>query len=356
MTTAGRSYFRYRLRSQWKMLLCIVLIALVLTVWSASSQKWFSTYIKDGNMQSRVFYDCTLYTSMAVLFVCSFLLPVTEFSVFKKRTNLDCLYGLPISRRQMGMVHYLTGLIFLVVSYSFAYLANFLLLLRYPEGFYYPPLLSYYFLSLGLGICAYSFNVFVFNRANSTGDGIWFMLLCGFAVFVIIETYNEISLHLCYAFSPDAQGVTEMWKEKWEIPNSDMANYQGALIYVNSFYSWVVEKNGNAFSSAAEVWGEWSTIVYLLYLAAAGIASALGFVFTFGKGRAEKTGEVSDSWFGFKTMIPIYTVWFYICGMMGILGIIVGFVGYLIYRKGFHLKRSDWITLAVLGLLNLLWW
>ena len=92
MTAAAKSYFRYHLRSKWKLLLCIIVIALVLTAWNSAEQKYEGTrYVN---------YYCTLGISLAVLVVCSCILPITEFSIFKKRRNLDCFYGLPISRRQ----------------------------------------------------------------------------------------------------------------------------------------------------------------------------------------------------------------------------------------------------------------
>lgn len=348
MTTAAKSYFRYHLRSQWKLLLCIVLIALMLTVSSAATQKVELSYTRDETLHTTVHYNCTLEISLAVLVVCSYVLPATEFSMFKKRRNLDCFYGLPISRRQMGMVHYITGLICLVVPYTCAYLANFLFLLRYPEGFDFAPLLSYYFLSLGLGVCAYSFNVFVFNRANSTGDGIWFMILCGFVVPVLIG--------ICYGIYSLIQPILLLdegiLEEYWRNSTGHMASYVGALGYVNMVYGGTIEKSEHY--TLMDLWGQWSNAAWLLFLSAAGIASAVGFTRSFGRGRPEKVGEVSDSWFGFKLMIPIYAAYFSVTLGMRLFGLIAAFVGYLIYRKGFHLKRSDWIVLGALALLNLL--
>lgn len=344
MTTAAKSYFRYHLRSQWKLLLCILLIALMLTTSSAATQKheWH------GTSKTRVSYNCTLETSMAVLLVCSYVLPATEFSIFKKRRNLDCFYGLPISRRQMGLVHYITGLICLVVPYTCAYLANYLFLLRYPEGFDFAPLLGYYFLSLGLGVCAYSFNVFVFNRANSTGDGIWFMILCGFVAPVLIGAYYGIYSLICPMLHLD-EGILEEYLRN---PYDDMGTYVSALAYANTVYGSMIEKS--EYYTLMDLWGDWRNVALVLFLSAVGIASAVGFILSFGSGRTEKVGEVSDSWFGFKLLIPIYAI--YVCVTLGmpLFGLIAAFVGYLIYRKGFHLKRSDWIVLSALVLLNLL--
>ena len=351
MTTAAKSYFRYHLRSKWKLLLCIIVIALVLTAWNSAEQKYEGThydYKTETVIDNYVNYYCTLDTSLAVLIVCSCVLPVTEFSIFKKRRNLDCFYSLPISRRQMGIVHYLSGLFCLVVTYSCAFLANFLFLLRYPEGYDFGALICYYFLSLWLGVCAYSVNVFLFNRANTTWDGICFMILWQFAISAIIGTCNSISMSIYEAIVSDREYSYEIWSQKWKIPGSEMASPFSALFEVEWFYSDLIEKDER--TSVMDLWGSCTHIGWLLFQSGIGIASVLGFVFSFGKGRTEKTEEVSDSWFGFKLMIPLYATLLTISsfGAGIILTLIATFIAYIIYRKGFHLKLSDWLVLAAL--------
>ena len=151
MSPAFTTYFRDHLRSKSKLLLCLVVFALVITlVYAVSGQRYEYTYwnYETDTQITKVSYDSCLGTPLFFLIVCSCVIPVTEFSFFKKRRNLDCAYALPISRREMGIVHYITGLICLIVPYTCSYVCNFLLLLRYPEGFIYEPLVGYFFLNL----------------------------------------------------------------------------------------------------------------------------------------------------------------------------------------------------------------
>lgn len=358
MTTAAKSYFRYHLRSKWKLLLMLIVIALIATSFFSVTQKseWTS-YDKLRDKETvHTSYDSTLGTGFALLLSCGSVLPVTEFAIFKKRRNLDCFYSLPISRRQMGIIHYITGILCLVIPYTFAYLLNFLFMLCYPEGFYYWPLVGYYFISLLIAISAYSINVFLFNRANTTGDGIWFILFWIFLLPSVVGTWNDISLTVVrHSFYEETElvGFYDIWEQYWEIDLHGMGIPWGALSEIQYAFADVIEKEENA--SLMSFWGDGVKVQMFLLWLILGIASVIGIVFSFGKGRTEKTEEVSDSWFGFKLMIPLYatllTIYCFGAGMILIL--IATFIAYIIYRKGFHLKLGDWIVLAALFHLNL---
>ena len=355
MTAAGKSYFRYHFRSKWKLLLCLTAIALVLTLLFASGQKESWTYYDDDSFMNEITrenYEWTVGNSVFMLIVCGAILPVTEFSVFKKRRNLDCFYGLPVTRRQMGVVHYATGLICLFVPFTCAYLLNTLLMLRYPNAFCFGPIVGYYFVSLLLAWCAYSFNVFAFNQANTTGDGIWFMILWNFLAWTLLTVVNEISPSVFGTKEIQYSGGYIGVEPIFEIPNVGMSIYWGAQFEIQAIYENIVEKIDD--TTLWEFWGDPAYVTWLVPWVATGIASTLIFFLSFGKRRTEKTEEVSDSWFGFKMLIPLYAI-FLLVGSGGVLIVgvlILAFLGYLIYRRGFHLKLSDWLLL--LGFLLLL--
>ena len=349
MTAAGKSYFRYHFRSKWKLLLMLIVIALIATSFVSVTQKseWTS-YDKLRDKETvHVSYDSALGTSYFLLLISGFVLPVTEFAIFKKRRNLDCFYGLPISRRQMGVIHYITGLLCMVIPYTFAYLLNFLFMLRYPEGFYYWPLVGYYFISLLIAANAYSINVFLFNRANTTGDGIWFILCWVFLLPSVVGTWNDISYRAVEYLSPTDTDFYETWEKICEIYLQGMGTPWGAISRIENEYAKVIEIQKDA--SIVKFWGNPTKVLLMTMWLVLGVAAVLGFIFSFGKSRTEKTEEVSASWFGFKLMIPVYaSLGVLLADIGGIFGPIYAFGGYLIYRKGFHLKLSDWIVIGSL--------
>ena len=110
----------------------------------------------------------------------------------------------------------------------------------------------------------------------------------------------------------------------------------------------------NLFTSERE-------IIISTFWIIAGIASVIGLFFTFGKKRTEKTEEISDSFFGFRTLIPVYAICAIIsvnpsnntAGLASFVIIeVLAFIAYTIYRRGFHYKKSD---VAVLCSLFLVW-
>jgi hypothetical protein len=277
-------------------------------------------------------YYSTLYIPVTILCFLAYILPVTEFSFFKKRINLDCAYSLPISRRAMGTVHYLTGLMTLLGAFTSSYLLNYVLLLsRGPGWFYFTPMIAHYFLCLILGFAMYSVMAFVFNEANTRGDGIWFMVLYSF-VFVLI--YFAIA------------EITELYR----IHDGYGAIPWGVIDTMTVYYQSLVEID---LYSTILFWEKSEFVFWFFFWVIMGIAAATGFFLTFGKRRMEKTEEISDSYFGFRTLIPI-------CAITGmilfqsfdtiIFPVIIelfAILGYTIYRRGFHYKKSDIAMLCI---------
>ena len=252
-----------------------------------------------------------------------------EFSFFKKRTNLDCAYSLPISRRAMGGVHYLVGLVILFGTFTLSYLANLALMIsRGPGWFDYLPMIEHYFLCLVLGFSIYSVMTFVFNQANTKGDGIWFMLLYSFVFLLIFGALSRI-LSEKYIFY--VSGLP------WGIINEMTVSYQ-ELVEIN-------------YAERADFWRTDNYVNGFIFWVALGVLCAVGFFLTFGTRRAEKTEEISTS-FGFRTLIPIYAV----CAMLildmhsFVIDLIIALfalVGYTVYRRGFHYKIWDIAFLIV---------
>ena len=255
-----------------------------------------------------------------------------EFSFFKKRINLDCAYSLPISRKAMGVVHYLVGLIMLLGSFSASYLLNFIMLLSHGSGWYnFLPMIAHYCICLALGFAIYSFMVFVFNQGNTRGDGIWFMILYTFVFNIGLNAIAKVlDIKLKYALGT----------LPWHVFTKINQEYQSLVELIKT------DKSTFSGSFASKAWFTFWMIL--------GIASAVALFFTFGKRRMEKTEEISDSCFGFKMLIPLYAISAMIVysGISNIfIKIIIGFltfIGYTVYRRGFHYKKSDIAILCLL--------
>ena len=334
--TNFKEYFRSHLKASIRPIIYIFAAVLVLSFLMGMNLQ--PSYRYNHSTGERYIYDyySTLYIPVVFLCMLAYILPVMEFSFFKKRINLDCAYSLPISRRAMGTVHYLTGLMILFGAFTASYLLNFVLLLsRGPGWFYFTPMIAHYFLCLILGFAMYSVMVFVFNEANTRGDGIWFMILYTFVLALAVTAIAQIT-------------------DNWQLSDSAHGAIPWGIVdQMTTLYQRVVECNKG---SIAALWNKPEFVSWFVFWIVAGIAAAVDFFRTFGKRRMERTEEVSDSYLGFRTLIPVYAI----TGMITfevwdniIFWVIIEFfaiLGYTIYRRGFHYKKSDIAILCLLAI------
>lgn len=329
--TGFKSYFRSHLKSNSRILIYLTAITLVLT---------FVIGIGNGTGEYWDFKSMTTITTckstigVPVIFLCllAYIAPVLEFSFFKKRINLNCAYAMPISRRALGLAHYLTGAITVILPFTLSYLLNFILILTRGVQYYnLAPMIPHYLLCLVLGLAMYSLMVFAFNEANTTGDGILFMLLWTFVLFFATYASDYIVDLPTYLFiEPLPWGIiselTTNYKQLIELTVPSHSATEGFL-QIQKRICWII------------IWG------------LIGIVSSIGFLLSFGKRRMEKTEEISDSFFGYRVLIPYFAV----TGMIGFLNFaicvvfeILALIGYTIYRRGFRYKLSDIIVLLSL--------
>ena len=329
--TGFKSYFRAHLKANRRTVIYILVISLVLTLIIALNNQVYERW--DSSMGGYVNkYRSTIGAPVTFLCILTYVIPVMEFSFFKKRLNLNCAYSMPISRRNMGLVHYLTGAITLASAFTLSYLANLAVMLTHGSGHYvYAPMIAHYFLNLLLGLVMYTFFVFVFNEANTQGDGICFMYLWTFALLLVLA---------CIQMMSDDYLLESIGAIPWGLVGDLNAAYQ-AVIEVDS-------------TSEFSFWNNPDCTFWFTFWLIIGILSAVGLFLTFGKRRMEKTEEISDSFFGYRVMIPLYAITGNIIfeGLIGwIIVEIMALIGYTIYRRGFHYKTSDIIVLASMLLL-----
>ena len=78
-----------------------------------------------------------------------------------------------------------------------------------------------------------------------------------------------------------------------------------------------------------------------------------------GEKKAEQTEEMSETVFGYKTLIPLCAVAGIISGFgddfyYGLMYFVAAVIGYTVYRRGVKYKKSDGIVLALLFAFNIM--
>ena len=326
MKAFGR-YLAYRLKHSALKTVLFALVSLLITQTAVVEQISYSDL---------EFRSAGLSAQATVLFILCMLIPMLELAPFKNRRNLDTLYFFPIKRSGMALATYISGFVQVVAVYSVTFFTAWIYLALKTDYFALQYMLPYYLLSLLVGLGTYSFFTFIFCQANTVVDGVlfclvWFeMIYLVMATFLNFNIFNEIPSRL--------EAVIQEWGLAYSPINNLTVIFQD-LIEINQNVSY------SDYYSYADYYRQlW---YFFVIWGAVGIASACGYFVTFAKRGAEKTGEISNSWFGYKTIIPI-------CGycLMLLMGeitvltfalIALMVVGYIIYRRGFRFKLPDYL-------------
>jgi hypothetical protein len=294
---------------------------------------------------SSVYYDeyktTGIYILAIILGVFCTLIPMLEMSGFKNRRNLDTLYFFPINRSKMALAHYLSGFIQVVFIYSVSFFSMWAFLALRTDCFALEYMIGYYFLSLLLGLVIYSFIIFIFSQANSVADGVIF---CGLWVFLlylcmwVIRTYFIRTFIIEMRFWEETANLS-LWGILYTPINNLTVIFQD-LIEINRVGEAAV------YDYTARYAREYMEQMYMFFIwGAIGIAAAVGYFMTFIKKGAHMAGEISTSHFGYRLLIPLYGyMLLMIYGEIDIMTIVIlamMLVGYVIYRRGIKLKRSD---------------
>lgn len=269
-----KRYFRYEFVKNLKMLGLLTAICSVVYVVTMASSRLIAPGGANRPWTSQI---GVVYTLLGIL---SFVVPALMYSFKMNKRSADVFYSLPLKREKIYLVKTLVGLILVLLPYTVAYFLGFITVaLR--ENYY--RLLWYlpgYFGGLFFGICMYGVSAFAFTRANRVIDGVIFM---GF--------YALVGMVVGYA--------------AWQMINQNAAEVKEAL---ESFSPVVcLSKWGGNIDSLLrgnEVGWNLPMFLFPFLFAAAGYAA---FFFLIRYEKAENSEQNSDSWFGYRTMIPVYT-------------------------------------------------
>lgn len=269
-------------------------------------------------------------------------IPIYEFSVLKTKRGADLYYSLPINKKTLYTTLYVKGLIELTTAYVLVFILGIAttFIKGYPFNYvYYLPL--FFGLLVGL-ILYYSFNVSVFLRSNSTIDGALFVV--GYT-FIPAMFYLSI-ISMVAAFNP-------------QIPYLKIDGYRGfnsptlLLYHIGMYLASFVERATSYQPGSHHIMsGIWAGI---------SVAAILLTLFNTKYDKPEDIQQISRSWFGYKTLIPIAQFsfivgisFFDIPTLLVYAFIItaVSYVGYVIYERKFIISLYSFITLLSVGVIS----
>ncbi|MGM9643673.1 MAG: hypothetical protein ACI3X1_01160 [Eubacteriales bacterium] len=334
MKVFGR-YLQYRLKQS-------TLRTIVFTVLSVMVCLIMTSEVSSSTRNEQ--YRATgIYMLAAILGIICTLIPILELSVFKTRRNLDTLFFFPIKRTKMALAHYLSGAIQIFTVYTVSFVSVWIYLLATTDCFRLGYMPLYYLFSLLLGWVMYSIFTFLFSEGNTVPDGILFCALWAFVAYLVMYVFHSVSRAVL-----DRQVLLELESlSGWGIiyaPINNLTVIFQDLIEVNR----ASDAGASYYVNYAD---RYMAQMYMFFVwGAVGIAAAFGFFFNFKRKGAHLAGEISDSPFGYKLLIPVYGYGLLLLSdgleIMSVIIFALMLVGYFIYRRGFKIKTRDIIFIA----------
>jgi hypothetical protein len=328
-------YFKYEFKkSLWPIIILTVLGALI----------YIPTLISaDFLINDNGIFKTDTHLGLMGVYLCiaCTLVPVYEFAFLMRKRCIDEFYAMPIKRVNIMACKFFSGYVKILISYAFVYFSGMLVVLFKAQNFHMVFYLPFFLYSSLLGLAMYSFNSFIFTRANTTVDGIIFIILYIFMFLLVQTSIIQLARDFHYVIKTDLSYV---------FPYSPMINlitYYSRLIQYGTIDPNLIMMDFNHFSFSTS-YTLWSII---------GVLSLAGLFCGALFDKAERAEQISDSYFGYRIVIPLYLVMIYYTIQMNpfqnglyfvihalILG--TGLIGFIIYRRTFKLPFKYWIILS----------
>ena len=333
--TVFKRYFVYQLKQSALRTIVFTVLSVMICLSVSSS------YIMPENDMHK---STGIEMLATVLGVFSCLIPMLELSGFKNRRNLDTLFFFPIKREKMALSHYLAGACQVLAIYTVSFVALWLNIAFRTSCFRLEYMPLYYICSLAVGMVLYSIVCFIFNEANSVADGVIFVALWFFVIYIVAFT---IRTNVLRPFLAD----TQLWSD-----TANLANWGAMYVPINNLtviFQGLIEINhqNNYYDYTATYAQIYLSQAYMFAVwAVVGLAAAFGFFARFKRKDAHLAGEISNSIFGYKILIPLYgyslLLMYSDLDIMTIIVFALMLTGYFFYRRSFKIKKRDIIIIA----------
>lgn len=257
------------------------------------------------------------------------IIPMFEFSFKMKKIGIDHFYSFPIKREKLFFIKFIVGFLEVIIPFIIGTIFSYFSMIINGHIFK----LQYYFIFILLSIpflfSIYSMVSLIFSKCNTIADGI---IMVGLLIFV---------------FAPIMSLVNEIINSLTSY--GEISPYSVSLLTIYTPYIYISDRivlmmNGNIDATIETIY----IIIAILFLIF-GIASVFILVYTSKKEKSEDSMDLSSSWFSYKVFIPILITAF--IGISSEISLVVflmllGYIGYVIYRRSFKIKWYDWVSIG----------
>lgn len=340
-----KKYFLYRLKQCFKPFILLLVFGLVIYVMPLCIKDysyWNDPQPLPEGYPEYLYRNVNLYL-VEILIAAGLMAVITPVYMFAYKMNkrsVDMYYSLPVTRTTIFAVHFLAGLVCLYAAYTLSYWIGFVVAaikIRRLKLVYY----LYIYLSTLIPVFAiYAVSTFLYTRANTVIDGIVFIIagfLAGGALTFAAENISAELFDTYYSFNAVAFTPMGLLNSTSRLISAisgggvDLWDFSESL-YPARFLRDITELTGG-----------------ILYTGLSGIATAY-MLKTERDCRAENCQQISESLFGYKTVIPLYLisccVWF--ADSLAITAVMsfAAIVATIVWRRTFKIGKNRAILLA----------
>ena len=268
---------RYEIK---KMLPAYIFITAVLIIISYLSNM-NATYISDNNFNA---INSPLSSYAFFGGILTLIAPIVYMFKMKK-INVDHYYQLPLKREKIYIIHYIVGLLMIMIPLAISFLVTMAQVCS-KEHIFDLKYAYLYFLVLMISLTVmFTIFSFAFSRCNTYVDGILNVFSFSYVPFIIILAFLNITT------------LIDDYNSVWYSFNGIIFTPLGIL--TNKFNSLFCNKTATFVASDFIIFGCWAFAAIIF-----GILSVILIKYD----KAENSMQKSDSWFGYKIILPIITI------------------------------------------------
>ena len=327
-----KKLLNYYIKKRWHTTFIITLI-LSLFVFINYYDAYFILDYGDGKL--RAMNDPVNTFIIFASLLCT-LIPIVEFKFKMDKISIDQMYSLPVKREKLYLAKYIFGLLEIVIPITISYLLCFIMIITQDNIFVLIHFLTFYLALLGCILLLYTTISFIFTRTNTTLDG-------------IINIFAYI-----FVLLPVVSLIFDMFNVSLKDGDPSWFFLYSPMTRTSVLFSSLISNETVEYISM-------DLTMYITFTVI-GILSFILFVILNKKEKAENSTQISNSFFSYRTLIPLYYISLTIILMKEATDIIIFFLltvtlytAYTIYKRTIKLKKRDYIILilcVVIGIIS----
>lgn len=316
-----KQYYRFLLKKRIPFIIGLIIGFTLIAIITNCVENYFLGEIIDTPWLKHRNYGLSIYYVLIAL--SCLIITIKEFSFKMNKIEAIKLYSFPITRKELYITKYLLGLTEIIIPFTICYFASVFILLNNSYSFNVFGIILYYPLALIAILLSFSYSVFFFTRGNNLLDGV--------AILLISVVGSTFVLYCQFSYN---------------LGLSPLESFQNLPYPGLNFVTMVSEAmlSGKNPMSDMDVAVPVVTIVWVVLA----IASVILFFNSINKTRKEDIGAKSESWFGYKTLLPVLLVPLGANPYTLILGVIFTYFGYALYKRSFRFDKKTIITVVTI--------